>query len=152
MSSQRNPRYLEGAFSLVEVIVAISIATFALFALISLLPIGMKANRDSLEESQAANVFQAMIADRRASPATAASVLYGLPALNSLSNVQQASFWIKEDGTKAASENDARYRIDYKLTPSSGFGQPVYLHLRAIWPAGSTNQSGGLETLASFRS
>ena len=52
------------AFSLVEVVLAMGIIAFALIIMVGLLPVGLKSNSDSMVESQAVNLMQALIADR----------------------------------------------------------------------------------------
>ena len=56
----------------------------ALIVLFALLPVGLKSNVDSIGESQAVNLLQALIADRQATAYTNASSIYNLPALNNV--------------------------------------------------------------------
>lgn len=50
------PRRLGAAFSLVEVVLAIGIFSFAILAVVGLLPVGLKSVKNASEEAAAANV------------------------------------------------------------------------------------------------
>lgn len=50
------PRGLDAAFSLVEVVLAIGIFSFAILAVVGLLPVGLKSVKNASEEAAAANV------------------------------------------------------------------------------------------------
>lgn len=56
MTMPRPNPYLSGAFSLVEVVLAIGIFSFALLAVVGLLPVGLKSVKNANEEAAAANV------------------------------------------------------------------------------------------------
>jgi uncharacterized protein (TIGR02598 family) len=63
----------ECAFSLVEVTLALGIAGFALIAIVGLLPIGINSNQASIEQTAAAGVVRAIMADLRTTPAESSS-------------------------------------------------------------------------------
>jgi type II secretory pathway pseudopilin PulG len=48
------------AFSLIEVVMAIGILTFAMLPLVALLPVGLKSVKNSVEEAAAANIIGSM--------------------------------------------------------------------------------------------
>jgi type II secretory pathway pseudopilin PulG len=54
-------------FSLIEVTIALGIATFCLVALFALLPIGLNTNRDTVEQTIATSIAANIAADIRAS-------------------------------------------------------------------------------------
>ena len=60
-SSQRNA--LARAFSLVEVVLALGVASFALMALIATLPAGIKSVEGSMSDSAQANILQQLRAE-----------------------------------------------------------------------------------------
>src|ERR1700679_780277 len=105
----RHPRSIE-AFSLVEIVLAMGIIAFALIVLFALLPVGLKSNTDSIGETQAVNVLQALIADRHSTAYSASSTLYNLPALTAISSQSSGTFYLMEDGvTTSAVPANARY-------------------------------------------
>jgi len=58
-------RLISRGFSLTEVVIAIGIASFALVALMALIPVGMTANRSSAEELHASHLLSLVAADLR---------------------------------------------------------------------------------------
>jgi len=54
-----------GAFSLIEVTIALGIAAFCLVTVFGLLPLGLTSNQDSVEQTAACNISSAIIADLR---------------------------------------------------------------------------------------
>jgi len=152
------------AFSLVEVVLAIGIMAFGLIVIIGLLPMGLKSNRDSAEESQAVNIMQAVIADRQSTDYSLPSAIYAIPAISgsmAISSTTNVCF-ISESGSVYASgtqvPQDARYRVNYTLYSgtgvlSSGSYPPVidaYMNIRVSWPAQQTNNPSAVETTAAF--
>jgi type II secretory pathway pseudopilin PulG len=67
-----------GAFSLVEVTLALGIAAFCLIAVFGLLPIGVQTNRNATSQTAATNIMAAVAADLRATPGCAKSVQFGI--------------------------------------------------------------------------
>ncbi len=158
----RHPRGIV-AFSLVEVVLAMGIIAFALIVLFALLPVGLKSNSDSIGESQAVNLLQAMIADRQATSYTNASPLYNLPALSAVTGTTSGTFYLMEDGvTTNATPTQARYQINYTVYPAnslyaqatnypvSSLPMPVSIHFTVSWPAAATNRASSVETVATF--
>src|ERR1700744_1735196 len=79
------------AFSLIEVVVALGIVTFAGFALIGLFSVGLKNTRDSKMQLQAATIMEQMCSVRRSAATNDLSQIqtnFALPVLSSsLSNL-----------------------------------------------------------------
>jgi len=57
------PRRLPAAFSLTEVVIAMGVAAVAFTSIIALFPLGLNMSKESYEETQAALLAQAIIAD-----------------------------------------------------------------------------------------
>ncbi len=141
------------AFSLVEVVLALGIATFAILAIIALLPVGIKSTKDSLDETGALNVLSEVIADRRATPFSQSSTLYQLPALtNTLLSPVTNYFGINDNNRSTGTTlTQARYRVDcVVIPPISGRLDPYQAYLKVTWPAGNTTNGGYLETVVTF--
>jgi len=141
---------MQRGFSLIEVTVTLGIVVFALVSLMALIPIGMKTNFDSLEESQAVNLVGAVITDRRLSPAKEKSTRFNLPELASLSAQAKGTLWLKEDTSPLPSATDARYRLEYIFYPPASQGQPILAFLRVQWPANAPAPTNYYETVATF--
>jgi len=144
----RQPSPPDRGFSLVEVVLALGIAAFALVAIVGMLPVGLRLASESDEESRAVNILTQVAADRRAISTQAASEIYHFPALTGTA-VLTNSFAVGEDGSYLDQDfAKARYRVSYSMIPPrSGSGDPWLLWLRAAWPAQSTNASGAIESL-----
>jgi len=151
------------AFSLVEIVLAMGIIAFALIVLFALLPVGLKSNTDSIGESQAVNLLQALIADRQASGYYTNSSVYNLPALTNVTSTGSGTFYIMEDGvTTNAQPANARYQVNYTLYPASyqfaaatnypatTVPMPVSMDFIVSWPAAATNRASSVETVATF--
>ena len=168
MAVRTNPVFLRphhgiAAFSLVEVVLAMGVVAFGLIVIVALLPIGLKSNRDSIEESQAVNLLQALVADRHAAGYGTASPVYNLPALANVTQPITGSLYLMADAvtTNAVAAN-ARYRVTYTVYPSTntwatatnfpaaGPPQPVTISFQVGWPAAAVVPTATVETLATF--
>ncbi len=63
----------EKGFSLVEVMLALGVASFCLLTMVGLLLVGIQSNLNTVRQSAAAGVTRAILADLRATPKTSAS-------------------------------------------------------------------------------
>lgn len=139
------------AFSLVEVVFALGISSFAIISIIALMPIGLQSSRTSIEESAALNILSAVVADRRATPFTNASAIYQLPALSSTMTMVTGTFGIADDNQELVALGKARYRITYKFTPPTPTTlNPFIGHFRASWPAVNANSLDSVEMVVTF--
>ncbi len=150
-SNFRCPR-ISRAFSLVEVILALGIATFGILVIVALLPVGIQSTKDSLEETGAVNVLSEVIADRQATPFSQPSQIYQLPALtNTLVEPASNSFGIVGSSQFSTQLNQAQYRVDYiVISPESGRLDPYEAWVKVSWPAPSANPAGFVEGVATF--
>src|SRR5436853_4832798 len=72
--------YSRGAFSLVEVTLALGVAGFCFIAILGLLPVGVQTNQRAISQTAATNILSSVVSDLRATPkAAAASTQYGIP-------------------------------------------------------------------------
>ena len=142
---------VQRAFSLVEVVLALGIATFAIVTILALLPVGLQSSRNSIDESAALNILSSVVADRRATPLASSSVVYQLPALtNSMTSVTN-TFGVADNDQPVASLNQARYRIRCVITPpAAGTLNPYTANINASWPALSTNSAASVEVVVTF--
>jgi len=101
-------------FSMVEVILALGMTTFCLLILMGLLPVGIHSDKTTLQQSIAANIAGAAMADLRAAPLSnqsysSSEVLYSprfrfvLPAPTDGNGMQ--TIYVSDDGTPLTSVN-----------------------------------------------
>lgn len=141
-------------FSLVEVALAIGIAAFVLIVILALLPIGVKNNRTSVEETRGAGILTALESDlRNTHPAqkSGRSLIFGLPLPYSLdvggrlvpnaglTAGELLTVSLGDSEMPAANGERARYQahVIYTRPPSgmpSGSLSPIEARLVVNWP------------------
>ena len=159
-----------GAFSLVEVTLALGIVAFCLITVMGLIPVGVQVNRNATSQTRATNVMAAVVADLRSSKTRSTSARFGItiPSNHTLGagsncdrcsscwNAQTQTIYFDGSGQVVAS-TAALYRVTLTLvqnpTATSTAGALFY-DVRATWPAQAdpcaTTPSGSVETLAAF--
>ena len=174
MSAKPRAGLRSSGFSLVEVAVALGVATFALVSLMALLPVGIKTNQISSEETRASLILGTLEADLRNTHPLARSDrsnLFGLalpyqmdPAGThivpntrvALDTVGSAySVGLNDDETPVAYSSDppARYQasVIYTQVPGAGSATPIHARLIVNWPAVNTTDPAKLTSLKSVR-
>ena len=131
------------AFSLVEVTVALGVAAFCLIAIFGLLPVGIRINQTSIQQTIAANLASAIAADLRATPkATTAQpspasprYVLTIPSVAGAGNMQSLFFG---EGSGAVSSNATpapRTRATIFLTPPAAGKAATSGRIQFTWPA-----------------
>ena len=137
------------AFSLVEVTLAIGVATFCLIAVFSLLPIGVRTNRNATSQTAATGLLASVIADLRATP--------NPPRINTSVQYQitfgttKPPLYFDGAGQFATSPGpNSRYQLNVTFPWTSG--NTYGADLKVTWPAAATpaNASGSVEMFAAF--
>ena len=129
------------AFSLIEVVVALGIVTFAGFSLIGLLSVGLRNTSDSKMQLQAATIMEQMCSVRRAAPTndlTHIQTNFALPVLgSSLNNLSSTTpTWLAWDGTVTTTSANARFGFLYNITAPTTYtsGSTATAYLCLYWP------------------
>ena len=161
------PKYQYG-FSLVEVVIALGVTAFCLLTLMGMLLVGINGNKTSVQQSAAANIAGAVMADLRATPLSNQSyystseTLYSprfqfvLPAPATPGTGLQTVF-VADDGTPqttvnqnltAAASATSTYRVDIvgPLRPASSQRQASSVYILVTWPAQADPTAGTLPT------
>jgi len=151
LTGKRLPGFA-GAFSLIEVVLALGVLAFAILSILALLPLGLQNNRDSYEESVGANIIGSMVADWRSlatNGSNGVSPVFGLPRFRqgmSLSNTLGIS-----DGGQVTNLAVARYRVSYRIVqPATNSFAPYYVNFIVSWPAPATNAVSSIESIAAI--
>lgn len=139
------------AFSLVEVTIALGIASFCLLVAFGLLPIGMATNRDSIEQTTAASLSSSIVADLRSTPFgmtnSTSSPRYGVvfPAVGSGSQV--TSLFLTPDGSTnspTGSTGSPLFRATITVaTPATGRAASTG-RVWVTWPAMADQNTNAL--------
>ena len=140
------------AFSLVEVTIALGIASFCLVVTFALLPVGMTTNRDSIEQTTAASLSSSIVADLRGTPNTGAastSPRYGIAFPAPGSAAQNTSFFINTDGSTnnlSTATGTPLFRATITVTtPASGRAATTG-RVWITWPGLADQNMGALPT------
>jgi uncharacterized protein (TIGR02598 family) len=156
-------RPFRSGFSLIEVTIALGIATFCLVALFALLPMGLNQNRDTIEQTVATSIAANIAADIRASlqaqleykknptgvtNPNGKSVNYQIPlpidATGKPITSAQDPAWDKTKGDQTyftegqeltAQLSDARYNASVSYFPDGTNLQSVSARIVVGWPA-----------------
>lgn len=138
-------------FSLVEVALALGVASFCLIAVFGLIPVGMQTNRNATAQTVAAGILSSVIADMRGTPnSSPTSAQYGITFGT------PATLYFDGEGTYANSLGPkSQYRAAVRFPPNrSGGFAPVYADLTVTWPAAANPATiamgGSVETFAAF--
>ena len=133
------------AFSLIELTVTIGIAAFCLIAVLGLMPVGMRTNRNATSQTAATNIMAAVISDLRATPkanntSSQFAITFGTPA----------TLYFDGSGQFTTTPGaNSRYQLNVTWYGTTGLR---YADLKVTWPAAAitANASGSTEMFAAF--
>jgi len=133
------------AFSLIELTVTIGIAAFCLIAVLGLMPVGMRTNRNATSQTAATNIIAAVISDLRATPkannnSSQFAITFGTPA----------TLYFDGSGQFTTTPGaNSRYQLNVTWYGTTGLR---YADLKVTWPAAATtaNASGSTEMFIAF--
>ncbi len=124
------------AFTLVEVVIALGIFSFALVAVAGLLFVGVDNNKTSADQIQAANFASLLISTRRALP-TSAITNFALPPLN-MAYSTNGTYLINQNGVAMDGTTNSGtpfYNLYYQAGTNSVTGVHLaQVHLLLWWP------------------
>ena len=137
------------AFTLVEVVVALGIFTFAIMAIVGLFVVGIHTNKESSDQIQAANLASLLISTRRAIP-TNSIANFALPPLNvafsSSGTYLTNTAGVASDGTTGTASESPAYNLYYQVGTNNITGTHLArVYLMLWWPIGAampTNNPG----------
>jgi uncharacterized protein (TIGR02598 family) len=147
-----------GAFSLIEVTLALGVAAFCLIAVFGLMPVGVQTNRNATSQTAATNIIAAVVADLRATPrcvATSAQFQITLgtgPGCTSAIFPSAATLYFDSAGqftTSPGANSGYQLNVTWNNSPPTGL---QYADLKVTWPAAAipANASGSTEIFAAF--
>jgi Tfp pilus assembly protein PilV len=133
-------------FSLVEVTLALGVASVGLIAIFGLLPVGLRTNQDAAQQIAAGDILGAVTADLRATPATTprgeAAVSHQF-AINIPTNpvgetITSTLFFSGEGQFSASANSESRYRLTITFFQNAGSRAPTLAFLKMTWPAAAS--------------
>ncbi len=151
-----------GAFSLIEVVLALGVASFCLMAILGLLPAGLRTNRNAIQQATACSILSAALADLTATPPTSprgaatTSPQFGIavPANPVSAGTTTATLYFVGDGQWSTTRQaSSLYRLTVTAIPNgAGTRTATFLDLVVSWPAQAAVAAadGKVETFAAF--
>jgi len=142
------------SFSLVEVTLALGVASFCLLAVFALFPTGVAVNQISLQQTSDTTLARGIALDLSVTPKTVpqtiqASPRYGIPI--PVTGMASHTLFLKDDGTiSGAIDSDAnasldpRYRatITFMAPSSASYKSAVGVRVLLTWPALADKSAG----------
>jgi Tfp pilus assembly protein PilV len=130
------------AFSLVEVVLAIGILSFAIIGVISLVSVGLQAARDAVEKTEATHMASLLLANCAVPPPVLTQQPL-FPALSGTSRgVVENTLFVDRYGSATGAAAGAAYRVEYRIhqvvAPTA---EPSTVWLRLSWPAPAPRES-----------
>ncbi len=128
-------------FSLVELTVALAVASFCIFVIFALLPIGIATNQNSIDQTTAANLTSSIVADLRGVPNTGKannSPRYGVAIPIPGGGSQSTSILLTPDGSTNSLTNPgapATFRATITVNPPSTGRVASTARIWITWPA-----------------
>jgi len=154
MKTREFRKISRGAFSLVEVCLAVGITGICVASMQGLLPAGIKLARDSTEQTACATMLASVASDLRYTPSSSGvSPRYGinLPASGQGSS---ANLYLAQDGSMVSGPGNARFGVTVSLTnaPSTTVSSLTTARIKVFWPpqASADKPQGAVETVTSF--
>ena len=138
-------------FTLIEVTLALGVASFAMLAIFGLLPVGLQSSQTSTQQTLATNIATAILADMTQVPSASAiaassgtlssiSSEYGIDVTKSYSSTAPKQFYVDATGAPQASATTARYRVSLTLVQSGTNSRQADNGMITIaWPAAAQN-------------
>jgi Tfp pilus assembly protein PilV len=133
-------------FSLVEVTLALGVASICLIAIFGLLPVGLQTNQDAIQQIASADILGHIIADLKATPVTtprggstaSPQFAINIPA-NPVSAPTISTLFFSAEGEFSTSANlESRYRLTITFLPNTGSRSATLAHLKMTWPAAAS--------------
>ena len=136
------------AFSLVELVLALGVTAFCLFAVFGLMPVGMQTNRNAASQTAATNIIAVIVADLRTTPAAATTS----PQFAITFGTDTRLYFDASGQASTSLTPDSRYQLN--ITWNSASTGLNYAVLRVTWPAqidpATTTPGGSVQIFAAF--
>jgi len=136
-------------FSLVEITLALGVASFCLIALFSLLSVGIQTNQSATSQTASTNILSAVFADMRATPKTTiTSAQFGITF-----GTARTLFFDSEGAFTTVPSANSRYQLNVTFpTSPTGALSSTFSYLKVTWPAQANpaNANGTTEMFVAF--
>lgn len=147
-------RNLAGAFTLVEIALAMAVGSFCLLTVLGLMPVGLASNKVAITQFAASNVAAQIAADLRSAPLASGTSTFGFDlTANGTSNLPQVLYFT-ETGQQSgkigttpvlSGSSSAYFRANVGVVPPSSSTPKACTMVRILvtWPAVAGQQNQG---------
>jgi uncharacterized protein (TIGR02598 family) len=137
-----------GAFSLIEVTIALGIAAFCLIAMLGLLPSGMRNAATASEQTATIGILGDVLSDLKGTPVSSTNSPRFEISIPTAGNSTSQTLYFSENGTKEDTVSQARYSVVANLSAPTG-STVANTQVRIYWPAAASvaNASGSIESV-----
>jgi len=140
-------------FSLVELMIALGVVAFCLLPIFAMLPIGLTLNKNTINQTEAANLVTMVESDLRFAGIGKISRMLevGIPATPITSGIVWKPLYFNEDAKPLLSAAGAKYQVTLTFGLASEKG-PIPLNILVTWPAqvSSSKANGRFEAAVSL--
>jgi len=135
-------------FTLVEIVLAVGIITFAFVGIIGLLSVGLAAGRNAIGLVEATHASTLILAELQSPPATNALLP---PLRNGTATTHVSELYIAANGTLTTQPNGAAYRVSYRIaqTPLDSH-TAASVSLRLSWPPAAGDRGDSLDIVTAL--
>lgn len=142
-----------GAFSLVEVVLALGITTFCLISLMGLFALGLQTEKVSSDVLKISHLAQGILTERRIAPSADLGEDFPIPALLGGTSAARTTVKLNHDGRIASGGEESICALSYRIdAPPAGSRKGFTVYLDFYWPAHASPSTaeGHCEMLVSF--
>jgi len=142
-----------GAFSLVEVTLALGVASFCLVAVLGLLPVGIQTNQAAIQQTTANTILSSIISDMRSAPVFprgngVVSKQFSHTFPNTPTQFLTTTLYFHNDGSTTttpttADANTTFYATVTFLSPTTGSRTASLYDVKVAWPYAASGNGNG---------
>jgi uncharacterized protein (TIGR02598 family) len=136
------------AFSLVEIVIAIGIASFSLISMLGLLPVGLSNTHTATTQTGAMNLMTALSADIRTATSGSSSIRFGI---NPTKTSAQTLYFDESGNVTDLQNSNARYKVMIQAVWQPSSNETVN-RITITWPpqAPASNVMGSADAVVSY--
>lgn len=152
----RSPRRFQNfAFGLVEVALAIGLVAFVMVVLLGLAGRALASGRESRDwvaaSNMAVSILQSWATNPSAPPGQSPIEAMDPFTLDPGDSIERESVLIDQNGQEVASEQDASFKLQYRIWRPATAPKQVLVWLRVSWPASAQSNASFYELLHSIQ-
>ncbi|XHR27405.1 MAG: hypothetical protein ACFUZC_15840 [Chthoniobacteraceae bacterium] len=140
------------AFTLVEVVLAVGIVSFAILSMVALLPVGLENEQTSSDEMLALNGMRTLAADLANTGTSATeSVRFHTPLPNAITSATNVELYLDDSEKAVPPPGKALFHVNLSYFPATTSPKsPAAVLIQVKWPAYAPNPKSFVESYITF--